>query len=44
MAPIAIGGGIYLALEFGLKDAITPDACRWCGSNELDDAARDALR
>ncbi len=43
-APFAAGGAFYLLLEFGLKDAITPDHCRWCRSNALDTAARSALK
>jgi len=39
--PLVVGGGVYLLLEFGLKDAITPKHCRWCKSNALDTAVRD---
>lgn len=41
--PIAAGGTVYLVLELGLKDQITPMECRWCESNALDTAFRDAL-
>ncbi|MDB4961206.1 MAG: hypothetical protein JWP01_1205 [Myxococcales bacterium] len=43
MIPVAAGGTVYLVLELGLKDAITPDHCRWCESNAFDTAARSAL-
>jgi hypothetical protein len=38
-----IGAGIvlYAASEIVGKDAISPDACRWCSSNRLDAGARD---
>ncbi|MEJ7599864.1 MAG: phosphatase PAP2 family protein [Kofleriaceae bacterium] len=42
LAPMAAGGLVYLVLEFGLKDAITPDECRWCTSNGFDNRIRDA--
>lgn len=44
MVPVSIGGAVYLALEFGLKDAITPQTCRWCASNWLDTGARTRLK
>lgn len=44
LLPMAGGGVVYLVLEFGLKDAITPDRCRWCQSNWFDTGARDALK
>lgn len=42
--PVLAGGGVYLALEFGLKDAVTPRICKWCESNGFDTAVRDTLR
>lgn len=41
--PIAAGGAVYLILELGLKDQITPMECRWCRANALDRGVRDAL-
>jgi hypothetical protein len=41
--PIAAGGTIYLVLELGLKDEITPTECRWCRANALDTSIRNAL-
>ena len=41
--PFVVGGSVYLVLELGIKDAITPDHCRWCKSNPLDTAARNRL-
>jgi membrane-associated phospholipid phosphatase len=41
--PFVVGGSVYLLLELGIKDAITPDHCRWCKSNPLDTAARNRL-
>ncbi|MFN0249975.1 MAG: phosphatase PAP2 family protein [Kofleriaceae bacterium] len=41
--PIAAGGAIYLVLELGLKDQITPMECRWCRANGLDASIRNAL-
>lgn len=43
LLPLAGGGLAYAALGLGLKDALTPDHCRWCGRNRFDTAARDAL-
>lgn len=40
--PIAVGGGVYLLLELGLKDEITPSECRWCRANALDRSLRNA--
>jgi membrane-associated phospholipid phosphatase len=41
---VTVGLGLaYVAGEFAVKDALSPDACRWCASNGLDDAVRDAL-
>jgi membrane-associated phospholipid phosphatase len=34
---------VYLASETVLKEATVPEACRWCGANRLDRAARDAF-
>ena len=43
--PLLIGGGLLFVLsETLLKDALAPDACRWCGTNALDRSIRDALR
>jgi membrane-associated phospholipid phosphatase len=41
--PFVVGGSVYLLLELGIKDAITPDQCRWCKSNAIDTAARNRL-
>ena len=41
--PIAAGGAVYLVLELGLKDQITPLECRWCRANALDRGIRDGL-
>lgn len=41
--PIVAGGAVYLVLELGLKDQITPTECRWCRSNALDTSIRNAL-
>lgn len=41
--PIAIGGAVYLVLELGLKEQITPAECRWCRANALDRAVRSSL-
>src|SRR5689334_8383196 len=43
LAPVAAGGTFYLVLELGLKDAVSPDHCRWCATNRFDLAVRDAL-
>lgn len=34
---------LYGASELVIKDAISPDHCRWCSSNPLDAAARDLV-
>ena len=44
VAPFAAGGAFYLVLEFGLKEAVTPDHCRWCRSNRFDNALRTSLK
>lgn len=41
--PIVAGGTVYLVLELGLKDQITPMECRWCRANALDESIRNAL-
>lgn len=41
--PFVVGGSVYLLLELGIKDAITPDHCKWCKSNPLDTAVRNRL-
>ncbi len=41
--PIALGGGVYLLLELGLKEQVTPQECRWCRANALDRSIRNAL-
>lgn len=42
--PIVLGGGaLFILGETVLKDAVSPDECRWCGSNSLDRAVRDGL-
>lgn len=41
--PIVAGGAVYLVLELGLKDQITPMECRWCRANALDESIRNAL-
>lgn len=44
-AVLVLGGGIPFILgETVLKDAVSPDACRWCGTNALDRGVRDGLR
>jgi PAP2 superfamily len=40
--PIVAGGAVYLVLELGLKEQVTPSECRWCRSNALDTAIRNA--
>ena len=54
-APVRADGGVYRWLriggedaavglsEFALKPELAPAHCRWCRSNPLDDAVRDAL-
>jgi hypothetical protein len=41
--PIVAGGTVYLVLELGLKEKITPMECRWCRANALDRGIRNAL-
>jgi membrane-associated phospholipid phosphatase len=44
-ATLTIGTGLgWVATEAVWKDAFAPDDCRWCETNGLDDAVRDALR
>lgn len=43
LIPVAAGATVYLVLELGLKEQITPSECRWCRANALDRAVRDAL-
>lgn len=43
LIPIGAGGAVYLVLELGLKEQITPMECRWCRSNALDTAVRNAV-
>jgi membrane-associated phospholipid phosphatase len=44
-ALLVVGGGLPFVLgETVFKDALSPDACRWCGSNALDRAIADGLR
>jgi membrane-associated phospholipid phosphatase len=43
----AVGGLAYILTGSVAKDALAPDACRWCdgdGLNGLDEGARDALK
>lgn len=42
VAPFAAGGAFYLVLEFGLKERLSRDACRWCRSNGFDTGLRNA--
>ena len=42
VAPFAAGGAFYLVLEFGLKEALSRDECRWCRSNAFDTGLRNA--
>lgn len=44
MIPVVAGGSFYLVLELGLKDAITPQTCRWCEPGRIDAGARDRLK
>ncbi|MCW5806268.1 MAG: phosphatase PAP2 family protein [Deltaproteobacteria bacterium] len=41
LAVLALGATLYLASETVFKEALVPDACRWCGTNRLDRAVRD---
>lgn len=42
---LTVGGGVLFILsETLLKDAVSPDDCRWCADNGLDRGVRDALR
>jgi membrane-associated phospholipid phosphatase len=43
IAVLAVAGALYVASETLLKDALSPDACAWCGTNRLDRAVRDAV-
>ncbi len=44
-APLVVGGGLAFVLSETLfKDALAPDACRWCATDGLDRAVRDGLR
>lgn len=36
-------GLVYASTETVFKDALAPDACRWCGVNGFDNSMRDAL-
>jgi hypothetical protein len=40
---IALEGGTYLGLEFGLNDVLSPKTCRWCTPDAFDGAMTDAL-
>ena len=40
VAPFAVGGAFYLALEFGLKEKVSRGDCRWCKRNGLDTRLR----
>lgn len=43
--PLVLGGGVAFVLsETVFKDAVAPDACRWCATDALDRAVRDGLR
>lgn len=44
VAPVVIGGGLYLVLELPLKTKVSPARCRWCEPNGFDAAVRSALR
>lgn len=44
LAPIVLGGTLYLVLEMPLKDEVSPAHCRWCEPNGFDAAVRSALR
>ena len=42
---VVLGGGLVFILgEAVFKDQISPDVCRWCGSNPLDRGIRGGLR
>lgn len=44
-ATLVVGGGLLFVLsETLLKDALSPDDCRWCADDALDRGVRDALR
>jgi hypothetical protein len=43
LATLLVGAGIYVATESVLKGTLSPDTCRWCGTNRVDRAARDAF-
>jgi energy-converting hydrogenase Eha subunit B len=40
VAPFAAGGAFYLVLEFGLKEKLSREECRWCRSNAFDTGMR----
>src|SRR3954451_11556558 len=42
--PIMLGAGAFWLGSDLVGDHVAPDGCRWCASNGLDDAVRDALR
>lgn len=42
--PVVLGGALYVISEAPLKDAITPQHCRWCEPNAFDASVRSALR
>jgi membrane-associated phospholipid phosphatase len=42
--PITVGAGAFWLGSDVVGDNFAPDGCRWCASNGLDDAFRDALR
>jgi membrane-associated phospholipid phosphatase len=42
--PITLGAGAFWLGSDLVGDHFAPDGCRWCASNGLDDAVRDALR
>ncbi len=41
---VLAGGLVFILGEAVFKDQISPDACRWCGSNPLDRGIRAGLR
>jgi membrane-associated phospholipid phosphatase len=44
IAPFAVGGAVYLLLEFGLKEKISRTECWWCATNGLDVGARNTFK
>jgi membrane-associated phospholipid phosphatase len=43
IAAIAAGIVVYVSSETLFKDEISPDHCRWCGGNTIDDNVREAF-